>query len=451
MDRSFVKESRRSLIGTAQIRSAEAIVSQTIEREKLFENKDRILVAFSGGADSCALVIVLSDLGFDIMLGHIDHRIQPLSSEHAVRSAEIAERLAMEFHTAVISVYPPTESEARRVRYAALDEMADRVGASVIATGHTMDDQAETVLLRLGRGGRAVGIPYKRGRIVRPLLDIRRSDTELICRTKEIDFLRDPTNEDPRFRRNLIRHRVLPQFTDDVVLHLARLAGRHRQQAAAIGRTVDALWHSHVRVKPDRISIDRSAFKDTPTARLVVRAALEESGLEATGRLVEDIVAKVVPETGSRVQLPGGLWAWAEPDELVIGSIVERHLPDVQVTVPGIANLADWGLRINSVLVEPRVDHGGDFEATLDFDRLGSNLKVRARREGDRFRPLGMRHERKIQDFFVDEKVPRYERDSVPLLISGEEIAWVVGHRIGDGFKVTDATRRAIRIEVEPV
>jgi tRNA(Ile)-lysidine synthase len=439
------------LISTAQIRSAEAVVSETIEREKLFEEKDRILVAFSGGADSSALAIVLSDLGFDVMLGHIDHRLQPLSSQQALRSAEIAERLGIVIHSAVVSVYPPSESEARRVRYSALEEMADRVGASFIATGHTLDDQAETVLLRLGRGGRAVGIPYKRGRIVRPLLDIRRSDTELICGTKGIEFLRDPTNEDPRFRRNLIRHRVLPQFSDDVILHLAHMAGRHRHEADAVGRTVDELWRSSVRVGPERISIDRNALKDAGKAGLVVRAALVEAGIEATGRLVEDVVSKVVPETGSRLQLPGGLWAWTEPHELVIGRIVERHLPDIQLSVPGAQALPHWGLRISSELVEPRVVHGDDFVATFDFDRLGAELLVRSRHEGDRFRPLGLSHERKIQNFFVDEKVPRYERDSVPLLISGGEIAWVVGHRIGDSFKVTETTRRAIRFEVQPI
>lgn len=433
---------------TAQIRSAEAVVSQTIQREGLLEADDRILVAFSGGADSSALAAVLDDLGYDVILAHVDHRLHPLSSELADNAKEIASGLGIEFHLETVSVDPPTEAEARRVRYMELERIADLTGAAKIATGHTLDDQAETVLMRLGRGGRAVGIPYMRGRIVRPLLDIRRSDTELICRSKKIDFLQDPTNADTRFRRNLIRKRVFPRFTDDVIVHLAQIAGHSRAHVEEAEQRVEEAWRSSVQLETDRIVIERAVLSDPSLGPPLVRAVLVEAGIEGTSRLVADIVSKVVPETGASLQLPGGLSVWCEPDHVVVGRLRRREFPSLPVRLPGRTVVKEWGLKVAAEEVPLGKIEAGDFTAVLDFDLLGGEVFIRSRMSGDRFRPLGMVGEKKLQDFFVDEKVPRYERDAVPLLVCDGEIAWVVGHRIGDRFKLTDETRRAIRIEI---
>lgn len=436
----------------ASVQTTEAIVSETIGRESLLDPSDRVLVAFSGGPDSCALAIVLKDLGFDVVLGHVDHGMHALAREHAGRAMEIARSLELELHTAIVSVEPPTEAEARARRYEALEGMADQLGATKIATGHTLDDQAETVLMRLGRGGHAIGIPLKRGRIVRPLLDIRRSDTESVCRASGIDFLDDPTNLDVRFSRNLIRHRVFPSFPDEVVVALAHMGDRSRGMIEEADLAVKEAWHSSVTADEERIAVRRDAIgAGGGIASQLIRAVLLELGIEATSQLVADIREKVAGTTGAMLHLPGGLAVWSESDRVVFGKVIERSYPEVSIELVGTTRLDEWGIEVIGEEEAPGPLNTSKLIAVFDFDRLGQTATIRSRRPGDRFRPLGMSDNKKLQDFFVDRKVPRMERDSVPLMVAGDEIAWVIGHRIAEVFKVSGDTRRAIKMEVKPL
>ena len=435
----------------ASVKTTEAIVSETIARESLLDHSDLVLVAFSGGPDSCALAIVLKDLGFDVVLGHVDHGMHALAREHAGRAMEIARSLELEMHTATVSVEPPTEAEARARRYEALEGMADQLGASKIATGHTLDDQAETVLMRLGRGGHAIGIPLKRGRIVRPLLDIRRSDTESVCRASGIDFLDDPTNLDVRFSRNLIRHRVFPSFPDEVVVALAHMGDRSRRMIEEADLAVREAWHSSVIADEERIAVRRDAIgAEGGVASQLIRAVLLELGIEATSQLVSDIRKKVAGTTGAMLHLPAGLAVWSESDRVVFGKVIERSYPEVSIELVGTTRLHEWGIEVIGEEA-PGLVNTSKLVAVFDFDRLGQTATIRSRRPGDRFMPLGMSDNKKLQDFFVDQKVPRMERDSVPLLVAGDEIAWVIGHRVAEVFKVSGKTSRAVRIEIKPI
>jgi len=435
----------------ASVKTTEAIVSETIARENLLDHSDRVLVAFSGGPDSCALAIVLKDLGFDVVLGHVDHGMHALAREHAGRAMEIARSLELEMHTAIVSVEPPTEAEARARRYEALERMADQLGTTKIATGHTLDDQAETVLMRLGRGGHAIGIPLKRGRIVRPLLDIRRSDTESVCRASGIDFLDDPTNLDVRFSRNLIRHRVFPSFPDEVVVALAHMGDRSRRMIEETDLAVREAWHSSVTADEERIAVRRDAIgAEGGVASQLIRAVLLELGIEATSQLVSDIRKKVAGTTGAMLHLPAGLAVWSESDRVVFGKVIERSYPEVSIELVGTTRLDEWGIEVIGEEA-PGLVNTSKLVAVFDFDRLGQTATIRSRRPGDRFMPLGMSDNKKLQDFFVDQKVPRMERDSVPLLVAGDEIAWVIGHRVAEVFKVSGKTSRAVRIEIKPI
>lgn len=440
----------------AQTRSSAAIVADTIERRGLLEAGDRVLVALSGGSDSCALAVILQRLGYHLVLGHVDHGLRSSSAAEADRCAEIAARMRLPFEAASVRVRPPREAEARRVRYAALEAMADRVAAQKIATGHTLDDQAETVLMRLRRGGHAVGIPPRRGRIVRPLLDLRRSDTERVCRAEGIDYVRDPSNLDDRMTRNLIRNRVLPRFEDEMVVRLARMADAGEREVSEVRREVDRLAATIVGSSEGVATLDREALLELPPARAaaLLRAAIQEavSG-EVTSRLVSDVLAKVVPETGARLDLPGGRAVWAEPRHLVVGMLPTGAAPpEFEVKVPGRTPSLEWGIEVTSEEVAPELGRArGPNEAVFDAAALEAPLTIRPRVPGDRFHPLGMTGSKKLQDFLVDLKVPRRERDRIPILTSAGRIAWVVGYRIDDRFKLTPSTRRAVRIGVAAI
>lgn len=425
---------------SALLRSATAVARDTIARRDLIAATDRVLVAFSGGPDSTALALILRALEYDVVLGHVDHGLRPDSAEDARSAAAIASELALPFVSRRVTVDPAGEAQARKKRYEALEDMASEVGAGKIATGHTLDDQAETVLMRLGRGGQPIGIPYSRGKIVRPILDLRRSDTMALCRSACIQFLVDPSNVDERFTRNLIRRQVFPRFSDEVIVQLAR-AGRGVAQGVELSE-------AHV-MRPDgHITIERSALTGGD-ARGLLRRALRELELEPSERLITDLIEKVVGVTGATFNLPDGWIARVEPSQVVIERAQHRSAPTpVLLEVPGTTSLSDWGFVVTADIVESASELPSGNEVHLDWECIGGReLVVRPRQAGDRFRPLGMDGTKKIQDFLVDAKVPRVERDRVPIVVAGDEIIWVVGHQIDDRFKLTEATKRILILE----
>jgi len=412
---------------------------------------ERVLVAFSGGPDSTALALLAVSWGCDVVLGHVDHAMRANSSEDARHCRDVAASLGLPIDVVRLGEAPAGEAAARTARYQALERMADRVGASLIATGHTLDDDAETVLLRLGRGGYPLGIPPRRGRVVRPLLSMRRRETARMCALQGIPVLSDPSNLDERFARNRIRHRVLPLLGDDGVVELARLARATREARARRDAALDHLAASLIRPPaPGRVlCLDRPSLAAMAEGLRegVLRRILQSVGIDPSTRLVRDLSRKLVPVPGARLDLPGGLTAWAEPEELLAGRPLPP-LPETPIAAPGTTRLPDWGIEVSTeVVAPPATPRTGPWEALLD-GRAATVLAVRSRRPGDRYRPLGAPGERKLQDVLVDSKVPRAIRDRVPLLTAGGRLVWVVGHRIDHDFRITASSPSPLRVRI---
>ena len=231
-----------------------------------------------------------------------------------------------------VKVDPPTQAEARRVRYLALEQMAKDSGADRIATGHTADDQAETVVLRLDRGGYGMGIPPVRGAVIRPLLDLRRRDTESVCRRAGIEFCMDPSNKNPKYRRIAVRAR-LAGASDAEIGRLTAAADEAWRSTQAVAQRVEVLWPGISTTSDREVRIARRRLQQTeePVKQQLVRRAAVGMGLELTNQVVKDILRKVVPVTGARLALPGGLSVWSERKEVVI-----RSLRTAENAAPGI-------------------------------------------------------------------------------------------------------------------
>jgi tRNA(Ile)-lysidine synthase len=386
-----------------------------------------LLVLISGGADSICLLDVTVRLGADATALHVDHGLRPDTAEDAELCGRACEALGVPLtvHRAVGLGDAPgnLQANARTLRY----EAAERHAAGDYATAHTATDQAETVLYRLAvsPGRRALlGMPARRGRLVRPLLEVTRGETRAYCQLRGLEWRDDPSNEDLHFARARVRHEVLPalrELNPALERTIAETVELLRDEAEVLDRAVTEAG------TPPFTLVELRA-QPVALARLVLRAAAEEAAggpLPLSRRDADRILA--LRTTGTAVvELPGGVRAVAEYGTLRFerGPAVEAPEP-ARLAVPGRVRFGPWEM-------EARVGTGDDL---LDAAALGPEVTVRAWRAGDRMRPAGLGGSKALQDLFTDRKVPRAERPTWPVVEAGGEIACVPAVAVGERFR----------------
>ncbi len=435
---------------------------------------DTVLVAISAGPDSTALLHALVQLRarrrFRVRAAHVHHGLRGEEADADARFAdELARSLRVPFtqHRADVRAFADghkmsIEAAARTLRYRLLERAADRVGASRIAAGHTADDQAETVLMNLLRGAGPTGlagIPPVRGRVVRPLLDVTRADVEAYCKAQDLAYRLDSSNLDRAFKRNRIRHEILPALRlvqprlDAILCRLADIMRAENEYMVA--QTANVLREVGAQ-RPGEVGVACAPFALLPKAlqRRLLRAAvarLKGDELDIELERVEALVGLAVSgRTGATVELPGGVRGERTYGEIVLSLVPPPKAAvarEWSLPVPGEVVLRELGIALTAARSRARRTPSSPMSALLDAHDIALPLTVRTRRRGDRFTPFGMKASVKLQDFFVNAKVPRAERSRIPLVLSQGEIVWVVGCRINDRYKVRKRTRRTIRLE----
>lgn len=394
-------------------------VLETIRRRRLLGREDRVLVALSAGPDSTALLAALAalrDAGEVAAVAalHVDHGLRPGGDDAACAEATCA-RLRIPFESAKVTVGPGNvQAAARRARYAALRDAAERTGATRIATGHTRTDQAETVLLHLLRGAGArglAGIPARRGAIVRPLLDRSRAEGLRYLESLGLSWREDPTNATPRFARNRVRLVLWPALVSlapAVERALARTADLAREDERALSRRARALVPSGGAVSLAALRAEPAAVRRRVVRRLWRNATGSASSLEA--KHVEAVLALSRRGRPGRIALPRGVEARSRYGTLEVGAPAAPPLPPVYVEVPGPGR---YGVPGSTRSVEV---------AIRDPGALRWPLSLRARLPGDRFRPDGGRGSKKLKAWLIDRKIPREERDALLVLAEGDRV-----------------------------
>ncbi|HVF12062.1 MAG TPA: tRNA lysidine(34) synthetase TilS [Actinomycetota bacterium] len=429
-----------SLAGSNRLTHPAAISARTIDQHRMIQTGQKVLVAFSGGPDSTALMLILRELGYPLHLCHVDHQMRPESARDGAHCIAVAE--ALNIGITVRKAEPPvlTEAAARKARYEILEAVAERVSADVIATGHTKDDQAETVKLRLDRGGFGLGIPPTRGRIVRPIIELSKSDATTLCDDAGVEFVRDPSNEDLKYARNRIRQELQgdPEQTED----LLRIGAQAREEVESSSDRLESAIGNTIFFEDYGAAIDRSWIRGLARddAQTFVSQTIRRLGFElrsASLMKIEDIFSA----TGKRLDIGDGLNAWTDAKWLKLGVLESPvDLPEVELAIPGSTV---WGRALLSLQVHQFPSPHETMGELMDFGATGPRLWVRQWTPGDRFRPLGS-GQKKLQDFFVDERVPRWERSKVPVVHNGTDIVWVGGMRIAEGYKVTPSTQKVL-------
>jgi tRNA(Ile)-lysidine synthase len=414
---------------------------------------ETVLAGISGGADSVALLHALVALGYRPHVCHLNHQWRGAESDADAQFVrELAGTLQLPVTIQARQV-PHDEDSARQARYDFFQDCAIATGIKKIVLAHTADDQVETFLMRLLRGAGVpglVGIWPERQigivRVLRPMLKIRRDEIIEYLTGHGLRWREDASNQDREFLRNRVRHELLPllerDFNPSVRDSLARTAEILRDEDFYLLHHVAERHYLGI-CRQDSVNVRSLAAVPAAVQRRVLRFWLggetETAGVQYSFEHIEAMRRLALGEDpGAETSLPGDLVVYREYDWLRKARRAELEPVTGQWTlnVPGETTIRE--LRAHFVV-------GGDQGEQFDADLLGERLTVRTWREGDRFRPLGMLGEKKLQDFFVDEKVPRRQRVRVPLVCVGDgRIAWVVGCRISDEFKVTLATKRVV-------
>ena len=461
--------------GRATAKLARAILAALRAHEDRLRGGPLVL-AVSGGADSLALLLAAASLSPrrrpELVVAHFSHGLRPSAEK---REAALVRRAAAACgfpltHSSGAS--GPTEAHARDGRYAFLASVAHAGGARAVATAHTEDDQAETVLLRLTRGAGLRGAaamaeigPWPSDEekdllLLRPLLGVPRSLTERACEEAGVRPARDGSNRNVRFARNRVRRRVLPELeriNPSVRSLLAGFALSARDDDALLAALAADAVAGAERRSDGAVSWPRGAMAGLPLplfARVaqdafrrvrVAPAALSRARVTAMHRLAAE-------SHGGELALGGGVRFVVEQEtcRIAMPALPPAQLSAVPLTTPGTTAFGGWELTAELTARPLDGPIADPWQAWLDADVVSGGLCVRAPARGDRFQPLGMDEGVRLQDVLVNAKVPRSSRASLPLVASRQGIAWVPGVRIAHWARVTPDTRRVLVLTAQP-
>ncbi len=449
---------------------------RTISERNLFSKGDSLLLALSGGIDSTAAAHLLASIRkeWDLRLAaaHVNHQLR---GEESAGDREFVERLCESLDIS-LAVHPgkPEESRARgvslqsnarQIRYEFFEEERRADGIDRIITAHHRDDRVETLLLNLFRGSGARGLggmPYRRGPIVRPLLDVTRQEIEEYMTENRYDYRVDRSNLKCSYDRNKIRLQIVPFVEETLGRSISAPLARAADVAAELDRFASGLAEEWLLttggagVERFNRGIDAAAFAALPKAigREVVRIGIE-SVCGALLRVSHEMVERVIDlssGTGARrIELPGGFHAHREGKVIIFG-IIPPEAPSYEfpLPLPGSVELPGGTVvRCSRGGCSREAGRHHPDRIRVDLDALSLPLLVRDHRPGDRFRPLGAPGSRKIHDLLIDRKVPRIARNVIPIVADQEGIVWLGGVEIAERAKVTGETTRLLEVAIE--
>jgi tRNA(Ile)-lysidine synthase len=477
--------------------SIESRVGDFIRDEGLLIHGQRVVAGVSGGPDSLCLLDCLHRLGYEVIVAHLDHQLRAESPKEAAFVREVAASYGLQAFFSTRDVREDAkggislEEAARLARYRFLTQTARKLEVDTIATGHTADDQVETVLMHFIRGAgqsglrgmlpstridRWLSIPEGSGiRLVRPLLEITREETLAHCEMVGWVPIQDPSNLDPAFFRNRLRHELLPileTYNPGIRLALRRMAQLMAGNTELITELLEARKETLVNKRGEgALAISVELFTAQPTAlqRALLREAiidlkpeLRDLGFDAIERCRGFIHSR---QRNKRHTISSGL-ELVNVDEVVVLQSAEQVLefPEfpqllsetpIPIAVPGRTDLAlGWWIEAtieetpDSRALNTIIDLGGRV-AAMDVDPRAP-LLLRPRRPGDRIRPLGMVGTTKIADVFINQHIPQAARARWPIVTSAECLAWIVGIRLSEDVRITDETKRFVLLSLHP-
>lgn len=454
-----------------------AKIHKTIKKYGLLEKGDSVVVGVSGGPDSIALLTGLVHLmkQYDLKLtvAHFNHGLRGRESDADEKySRDLAEKLGLNFCAGNMDRKKnkkglSPEDFYRRQRYDFLYKTAADYKARKIALGHHLNDQAETVLLNMLRGSGREGLkgilPMREGKIIRPLLETSRQEIISFLRKSHIPYREDSSNPNRVYLRNKIRAGLIPylkkNYNPVIEETLAQTAEILRVENEFIEQCVDrALRSPDFQYASGRVSAQIDFLNRLPAAicRRVFKNILEDLAPSGNGiffihiRSVEDLLRQSA--SGKKLILPQGIQVRKEYDRLIFAkknAFQKMARFDYVMDIPGAVIIKERGLKVSASMVRKSgIDLSARDKIYLDFERIKQPLRIRNRRNGDWFQPLGMNGRQKLKDFFIDHKIPAGRRDEIILLVDGISVIYIENMHLNDRVKITPQTKKVLEIDI---
>lgn len=446
-------------------------VRETIIANKLIEEGDNIIVGASGGPDSQFLIYALMELrkemDFTIILAHLNHLHRKEADFDESLVEETAEKFALDFRkkSASMDDYAKkyglsSEDAGRRLRYEFFRQIQEEYPKSKIAVAHNLDDQAETVLMRIIRGTGVEGLramDYRSGDIIRPILDIKKAMILDYLNSEQIPYAIDKTNFTADYTRNKLRLEIIPdieKINPNFKESLVKLSEISTDEISISNSYIKNIYEDIIiQRKTDSVSFDKEGFESQDKA---IQSRLIRCAIGEIKKKIRDISKENIDNFLSLVDLVNG--KSIIKDDLVFLKSYKFYKMSLrkedsqkktgELTINIGEELSFGGKRIKiSSVSDFQKKHGRNVEY-FDRDKLTFPLSVRFRKNGDKFKPIGLGHSKKIKDFFIDMKVDKEKREKIPLILSENDIIWVTSFRSSEDYKVDPSTKNIIKIEV---
>lgn len=462
------------------------LVLETIINKELINYGEGVIVGISGGYDSVCLLHILysvsTELGIKIYPVHVNHMLrgdEAIRDENFVRN--FCSSLGLEVYVKHIDIAKKSKDEkisleeaGRNARYDEFNRIAKLHSAAKIAVAHSRNDQAETILMRICRGTGLEGLrgmEYKRDNIIRPLLEIDRSQIEQYVNDMGIKAVTDSSNLHTDYFRNRIRLNVIPAinsaFRSDITENLLRLSKIVVAEDDYLSYNSELYYQKSVHTQKSMYAeLDLKVLMEIHQALRfrVLRLAIEKTcstlnGLEYIHlEKLNDLIES--GRTGAQIDLPHSLAAVKSYNLLILREQgrSDREQFEQKLNIPGETEISNIGSYMQTELINfDSIKSCREFinknekvhTKFVDFEKLtatGKNITVRNRRDGDVFKPLKSNGTKKLKEYFIDNKVPREVRNTIPLIAVGKEIVWISGNKISDNYKVTDNTKSVLLI-----
>lgn len=456
-------------------------VKKTIKKYRMLVPGDRVIVGVSGGPDSMALLYVLHQIKerykLSLKVAHLNHGFRGKEAQKEAQFVEeTAQKLGLSCEVKNFdvpaykkkSLFSPQEA-ARVIRYQFLKEVKEKCNATKIALGHNANDQAETLMMWLLRGAGVKGLsgipPVREGVIIRPLIETTRDEIETYLKEEGTPFVIDSSNQKNDYLRNRLRNELFPllqeHYNPQLIKNLVNTAHIISRENEYIENIANELLDGiTVSGTDESMIIDSKKLLALPTVIQLrcVRGVLEQvkGDLRRIGSTHLYAILKIASSDSPHkvLKLPGRIRVEKSYHHLTV-TYHQTDQPSFYyrlTSIPGRMRIEE----IEKEMQFERLEGGESFInmknhdiACLDGEKALLPLTIRNARPGDSFQPLGMKGEKKVKDFFIDEKVPMAERKRVPLLFFGDVLGWVGGMRINHRLRVTGSTREILRVEIK--